>query len=360
MSDTRYTTIRSDATRSRVQTLNEALSAMKGSDTVWLDYFNPTREQLEALIEPLHLHPLSVEDCLDQDQIPKIDLLPDYTFVLFNVFRLNANGLSIEEVDLFLGRNFLITVHRSEQQSRVLGPKLDELIELNLSDACRGADFLMHVVLDYLVDEKLRAIEALQDGLEASQERILNDTAAFNPAELMQMRRDLLSMRKSLLHEREVLARICRKDSPFVSEKSIFSFRDIHDHLCRFFEVTEICREMISSDMEIYLSIINNRMTMVANRTNRVMRRLTLITTVFMPLTLLAGIGGMSEFSMMTGSDNWKLSYPLFCLGMTVIGLVNYYALRWLDRWDERRYGTTDETLRSSLGGPTTRPLPPG
>jgi magnesium transporter len=355
MPDCRFTILSPKGTLSRVPTLNDALAAMQGSDTVWLDFFNPTREHLEPLIESLHLHPLSIEDCLDQDQIPKIDVLPSYTFVLFNAFRFEHGELSIEEVNLFLGRNYLITVHRDPKERRLLGAKLDDAIQLNLSEVRKGPDLLMHVVLDHIVDEKLVAIEALQDGLEASQERILNDTASFKPAELLLLRRDLLSLRKSLLHEREVLARICRKDSPFVTERAIYSYRDIHDHLCRFFEVTEICREMISSDMEMYLSIINNRMTMVANRTNRVMRRLTLITTVFMPLTLLAGVGGMSEWSMMTGAENWKVSYPLFLVGMVAIGVANYYALRWLDRADDRTFGPTDETLKSELGRPASR-----
>ena len=91
-------------------------------------------------------------------------------------------------------------------------------------------------------------------------------------------------------------------------------------------------RDIVTSLMEMYLSLVNNRMAMVANRTNRSVRRLTLITTIFMPLTLLAGIGGMSEWSMMTGPDNWRIAYPLFLLGMAVIGAINYVLLRWVER----------------------------
>jgi magnesium transporter len=115
---------------------------------------------------------------------------------------------------------------------------------------------------------------------------------------------------------------------------------------------------MISSDMEMYLSIINNRMTLVANRTNRVMRRLTLITTIFMPLTLLAGVGGMSEWSMMTGSDNWKVSYPLFLFGMGALGVGNFYMLRWLDRVDAQAASSSGEEVKSNLGPASVRALP--
>ena len=92
---------------------------------------------------------------------------------------------------------------------------------------------------------------------------------------------------------------------------------------------------MISNLLEIYFSIQNNRMTVAANKTNQVVRRLTFITTIFMPLTLLAGIGGMSEWSMMTGAENWKLSYPFFILLMVVIGIVNYWLLKLIESRDK-------------------------
>ena len=120
------------------------------------------------------------------------------------------------------------------------------------------------------------------------------------------------TLRKSLFHEREILVKICRKDCPFISEKAIFHYRDIYDHLAKFFELTETYRDIVTSLMEMYLSMLNNLMAKVANETNATVRRLTFITTIFMPLTLLAGIGGMSEWSMMTGPENWQIAYPAF------------------------------------------------
>jgi molybdenum cofactor synthesis domain-containing protein len=166
-----------------------------------------------------------------------------------------------------------------------------------------------------------------------AEEAVLRDPAAFRPDVLMHLRRYLLDLRKSIFHEREILVRICRRDSPFVDEKSLFHFRDIYDHLAKFYELAEMYREMISNLMETYLSMVNNRMSQVANRMNKAMRRLTLITTIFMPLTLLAGIGGMSEWSMMTGPENWKIAYPAFILAMAAIGVVSYYILKRLEKF---------------------------
>jgi magnesium transporter len=154
----------------------------------------------------------------------------------------------------------------------------------------------------------------------------------------MHLRRNLLSLRKSLVYEREILVKLCRRDSPFISEKAIYNYRDIYDHLAKFFEVIELCRELIATIMEIHLSMINNQMAMLANKTNRVVRRLTLITTIFMPLTMLAGIGGMSEWSMMTGPQNWRIAYPAFMAAMVAIGVASYHLLRWLDARDKKAF----------------------
>ncbi len=101
--------------------------------------------------------------------------------------------------------------------------------------------------------------------------------------------------------------------------------------------MVEVCREMVASLMELHLSLVNNELARLGNRTNQVVRRLTFITTIFMPLSFFAGVGGMSEWSMMTGPQNWRYAYPLFLVAMTAIGVASYYLLRWLDRKPLRR-----------------------
>jgi magnesium transporter len=213
--------------------------------------------------------------------------------------------------------------------------RLEQIAGLDRENVLRGPDYLLHVILDYIVDQKFHTIEALQEEFDVMEETIISDISAFRPEELMRLRRYLLSLRKSITHEREILVKICRKDSPFITERSIYHFRDIYDHLAKFFEEMEIYRDMISGLMEMYLSMMNNRMALLANRTNMVVRRLTLITTIFMPLTLLAGIGGMSEWTMMTGADNWHIAYPVFLVIMVIIGVMNYFALKKILSGDE-------------------------
>jgi magnesium transporter len=288
----------------------------------------------------LNLHPLSIEDCFDENQIPKIEDFPRNTFILFNAFSYSNGKLSIGEIDLFIGENFLVTVSQRDSENRRLLNGIEHIVEMDIESARQGPAFLMHVILDHIVDQKFLAIEALEDELDTVEEAMLADVSNFKPAELIRLRRDLLGIRKSLFHEREILVKICRKDCPFISEKAIFHYRDIYDHLAKFFELTESYRDILTSLMEMYLSMLNNQMAKAANDTNATVRRLTFITTIFMPLTLLAGIGGMSEWSMMTGPQNWRIAYPAFLLAMVVIGFVNYYLLNWLEKRRRRNRRT--------------------
>ncbi len=320
----------------KTESFEEALRLRQGNRFIWIDFTDPSGEDLNALREPLGLHPLAIEDCLDEDQVPKMEEFPGHTFILFNRYRTVNGAAMVEEVNFFLGDKFLVSVHSHGLGDTGFAARLEATARRDLEEARRGADFLLEVLLDDIVDEKFVAIEALQDQLDKTEEEILQGGSEFKPLKLMHLRRDLLLLRKSLVYEREILVKLCRRDSPFVGEKAIYEFRDIYDHLAKFFEVIEICRELIATIMEIHLSMINNQMAMVANRTNRVVRRLTMITTVFMPLTMLAGIGGMSEWTMMTGADNWRIAYPAFMGAMVVIGVANYYLLRWVDSKDKR------------------------
>ena len=332
MTESKYYHFTASGSFYSVGTLEEAVAATMEGGFVWFNFYNPTKDMLSSLIGKIGIHPLSVEDCFDEEQVPKIEHFSNNSFIIFNSFSYSNKSLFIDEINLFIGKNFFITVSGHNSEERKPLNNIEEIIENGNTNAKIGPDFIMHIVLDWLVDEKYKAFDDMEDELEKAEESLLDNVEKFQPLLLINMRKNLMRLRKTLYHEREILVKICRLDCLFVTEKAIVHYRDIYDHLAKFFELTETYREIETSLMELYTSLLNNLMTKMSNDTNTSVRRLTLIATIFMPLTLLASIGGMSEWSMMTGPDNWKITYPLFLLGMVIIGIVNYYFIRRMEK----------------------------
>lgn len=312
--------------------LDEAISAMAEGGFIWLDYYDPEKKDLMVLADKLGIHPLSVEDCLDNSQVPKIEHFSDNTFIIFNAFQYADKKISIDEINFFIGKNYLITVSGHNSEGRKPFAEIGKVISAESGNTNLEPANLLHRILDYVVDQKINALEAVEDELEISEDVILDTPASFDPADLMRIRKSLQLIRKSLFHEREILVKICRLDCQFIKENVIVHYRDIYDHLAKFFELAETYREVVTSLMELYSSLQNNLMNRSANETNTSVRRLTLITTVFMPLTLIASIGGMSEWSMITGPSNWRVTYPLFILAMVLIAVVNFMVIRSIER----------------------------
>lgn len=315
-----------------VATIADAIEALKEGGFVWLNYYKPSREELSSLVGTLGIHPLSVEDCFDYNQVPKIEHFSNNTFILFNAFSYVDKQLFLDEIDLFIGARFLITVSGINSAERKPLRDVVKIIESDPKNAKGGPDFLLHSVLDHLVDEKYKAFDNMEDDLEAAEEALIADVAKFQPRQLIDLRKVLLALRKSLYHEREILVKICRSDCPFINDKTIVHYRDVYDHLAKFFELTETYREIETSLMELYTSMLSNQMNKLSNETNYSIKRLTLIATICMPLTLIAGIGGMSEWTMITGPDNWRISYPLFFLAMGILAFITYLIIKGLER----------------------------
>ncbi|HZK17562.1 MAG: magnesium transporter CorA family protein [Anaerolineaceae bacterium] len=317
---------------SSLSSIKDGLAAVDSGGYLWLDYCDPDLADLEPLITDLHLHPLSIEDVLNEDQLPKLDLFPNYSFIIFNIFESTLDEVFTHELDLFIGSNFIITATKRDLSGQPLLAGIERAVERESQRIKKGPSFLLHLIIDNVVDHKFQAIDQIENKLDQDEDKILGDSRDFDLSRLLDSRRALSVMRKSVFYEREVLSKLIRKDSPFISDKAIIFFRDIYDHLALHYEITETARDQVTSLMEIRLSMISNRMAQTSNHTNAIMRRLTLITTIFMPLTLIAGIGGMSEFTMMIGNKNILISYLILFLAMALIALINYYFLKRMER----------------------------
>ncbi len=251
-----------------VSSAEDAITSLKDGGFIWLNYYCPGKAELSALVESLGIHPLSVEDCLDTSQVPKIEHFPGNTFFIFNSYTYSEKDLFIDEVDFFIGKNFLITVSGINSDGREPLKNIAVTIEKDPALFTEGPAFLMHIILDNVVDQKFTAFESLEEELEELEDEVLENTSGFKPEELIRPRKDLLNLRRSLFYEREILVKINRKDCPFIPEKAIFHYRDIYDHLAKWFELIESYRDTVKSLMELYTSLLNNQMTRVSNETN--------------------------------------------------------------------------------------------
>ena len=332
-SNVRYFYVNEAGKFSLVSNLQDVIKAADNSGYFWIDYCEPTTEDLGPLIHALGIHPLSIEDCVDDEQLPKLDLFPNYSFMIFNIFESTPDELLTHELDLFIGRNFLISITGRDVNQTPLLESINQSIEREQENLKNGPAFLLHLIVDNVVDHKFTAIENIEDVLDGYETVIIDQEQEFNPSKLMDSRRDLQTIRKSLFHERELVSKIIRKDSAFFPERSIVYFRDVYDHLSKYYEMSDSARDLVTSLMEIHLSMINNRMSRTSNRTNAIMRRLTLITTIFMPLTLLSGIGGMSEFTMLTGGENnARIAYFVLFIVMAIIAYLNWQYLHKMEQ----------------------------
>ena len=237
MSDSSFYQFGCSGPPKRVGTAEAAVAAAEESGFAWLHYNEATREELEELVGLLGLHQLSIEDCFDENQIPKIEDFPNNTFILFNTFEYGNGALEVGEINLFIGEKFLVSISHFSAGRRPFLAGIQRLVEKSFEGTLeqQGPSRVMHLILNHVVDQKFVAIEALEDELDDVEGALISDPASFKPAELIRFRRYLLRLRKSLFHEREILGRICRRDCPFIAEQSIYHYRDIYDHLVRFF-----------------------------------------------------------------------------------------------------------------------------
>jgi magnesium transporter len=318
-----------------LSSLTDAIGALAGDGFVWFNYRKASRDDLAELISPLGLHPLSIEDCTDENQVPKMEEFLTYTFFVFNALGYDNQELKSDEVDFFLGKNFLVTVSGYSETTGFPLEGMESVVERNLPAAKHGPAWLMHIIMDHIVDRMADVVEKAEEEIDRAEEEILSSPSTFDPSILTYQRRNLLTLRKVLFHEREVLIKVSRNDCEWVPAKATVHYRDIFDHLSNFLEMTESNRDNVTSLMELYASMLNNQMARDSNQTNATVRRLTIITTIFMPLTLLAGIFGMSEWTMITGGEaNFSRSYSVLALLMVLIGVANYLFIKWLERKD--------------------------
>lgn len=285
---------------------------------IWADFAVPTAEETLLLDTYFHFHPLAIEDCMHILQRPKLDHYEDVQF--FVLHALNDRTLEAEEVDLFLSKSFLVSYHHQEK------PEMEEAwervgAEIHSRKGWSGGPVAAaYTVMDKLVDKYFPSLYSLEDELADLESMGSRESVEELMSQVFNVRGRLLKLRRTIVPMRDLMYRIVNSQHVQSNGEERVYFGDIYDHLLKLTDMIEADREMTADLRDSYISLNSNRM-------NSIMKTLTVITTVFMPLTLIAGIYGMN-FRVMP-ELNWAYGYPVILLLMLVLGAGMF---RWFRR----------------------------
>ena len=279
----------------------------KTFDWYWVDFDVPTGSEVDLLDSFFHFHPLAIEDCLHRLQRPKVDYYDGYHF--FVVHTLNEQSLEAEELNIFIGKNFIVTFHQKPVAELEM---VREKLTKDSSFWERGTIYAMYKILDKVVDSYFPIVYKIEDHLNSIEDQLTFDMKHFSMDIVFDLRSDLLWLRRTILPMRDLIYRVLNSERFDLQLQERAYYADISDHL---FKLTEI----VESNRELTADIRDSYMAMNSNRMNRIMMILTIVSSIFIPLTFIVGVYGMN-FEYMPELQ-MKNGYFVVLGGMAIIGL---------------------------------------
>jgi magnesium transporter len=293
----------------------------------WIDLAAQDAESLEVLRKMFDFHPLAIEDCAHLDQRPKLEEYRDHLFLVTQGFTCpgtRVEKLELHEVHAFLGVHYLVTVHADEVPAMEGAWKRVSTDKRPLE---RGVDFVYYLIADAIVDSNFPILDRIADELEELEDKVLENPQRRDLGRIFELKRHLVMMRKVLSPQRDTMAMLARRGDARVSERTSLYFRDVYDHLSRINESIEANRDLLGNALDAYLSA-------VSNRTNEIMKYLTLLSAIFLPLSFVVGFFG-ENFEDLPGFPDWMHSRVLMhgmlvvCLATPVAMLLWFRHKRW-------------------------------
>lgn len=273
----------------------------------WVDFDRPSEEESELLRSYFDFHPLAIEDCLGRLQRPKMDYYNGYTF--FVLHSICSEDLEAEELNLFLGENFIVTFHRGKL------PEMENARELILKTSKtwdQGHKFVTYQIIDKVVDQYFPILYNIEDHLDEIDEELSPRTVHLSMDYVFEVRSDLLRLRRTIFPMRELLYRMLNSQRLHFSQQEQAYFSDVYDHLIRL-------GDMIDSNRELTADIRDSQLSINSNRMNSIMTTLTIISSIFIPLTFIVGVYGMNFDHM--PELHWRHGYLIVIIVMALIAL---------------------------------------
>jgi magnesium transporter len=308
-----------------IQEINELSPIQEGF--FWMDIYEEPFDKIRALLtDYFHFDSLAIDDALDQIHVPKIDDWENYLYLTLHSPTQSETDytVSMPEIDVFLGANFLVTYHDTKNSI------LDSVWAISSHTQRinkKGSVGLLYLVADNLINGFMTIIDRLDENIEQVEDELFNEPKQSLLQEIFHIKRSLLTLRRIIAPTREVMNKLSRGDYALIPAPNRMLFRDLYDHLVRLHDILENLRELLGEAMDTYLSVLNNRM-------NEIMRTLTVITTFFMPLTFITGFFGMNYFQPVADLSAWTSKMAFIALLIGIV-LFPWLMFRWMrsKRW---------------------------
>ena len=308
-----------------VKSVEECFPFKETSTVTWINIDGIHQiEIIEKIGNHFDLHPLILEDILNTEQRPKLDDFEDYVFLVLKMpyFDEKNNTIKIEQISLILGPNFVISFQ--ELEGDVFHPVRERIKNGRIRIRKSKTDYLIYALIDALVDNYFTILEKIGGRIENIEEALMAEPGPKTLHDIHNLKKEILFFRKAIWPLREVVSNLERGELTLINETTRVFLRDVYDHTVQVIDTIETYRDMLSGMLDLYISSIGNK-------TNEVMRVLTIIATIFIPLTFIAGLYGMN-FEYMP-ELKWRWSYPLVLLVISVTGIFMLFYFRrkkWL------------------------------
>lgn len=281
-------------------------------------------DEIEQIGRHFHLHPLTLEDIVNSEQRPKVENYDDYLFVVLKIafYDNAAQQLEMEQISLVLMAGTLLSFQ--EKETGIFNPVIERLHNAHAKFGKLGSDYLAYALIDTLVDNYFVALEQIGERIDVFQDEVMANPNTRVLANINLLKKQMIVLRRTVLQLRELMANLERNSSVLIQPETKVFLRDVYDHIVQIAEHTDTLREFVANMMELYLTSVNYRM-------NEIMKVLTVIATIFIPLTFICSVYGMN-FRYMPELE-WNWGYPAILVLMLIMGggmLVYFRVKRWI------------------------------
>lgn len=290
---------------------------------LWVDITAPTEDDIDLMVETFKFHQLAIEDAIFPQNLPKIDDYDDYLYIVLHELHFPdriTHKIKTQELNIFFGKNFVLTIHNEPVPSiaKVFQKCLSKTLSLQ-----HGPGLLLHSIIDQVVDNYFPVVDHIETKIEDLEDQVLAGADQTVLEKIVDLKKNVMTLRNFIVPQRKILGVLCRTNIPYIKRSTSAYFRDVYDHVVRISEMVDTYRDVLNSTMDAYLSVVSNRM-------NEIMKTLTIITTIMMPLSVITSFYGMN---LDMPELKWGINGYFFAIGLMILSLAGMISFLKRKKW---------------------------